>query len=323
MELWEKAYALGFKDKVSLFSLYRGGKKLLPGESKYFSRLEEALRGSTRTTLIFSTPISPKSKLAAVRGGRRGRSWRPNRPVHELFHDLPHPAQRISAGRGLWQAGSVRRAPQHALFLDRRVRSPLGPDEARHRLPEAPRRAIPGGARRFRGVGARPRRPGEKLSRERAGQGPPSFLHGVLPIEARERPGGRRGLDRALGIGRHVRFEASYNFAQMQARYFQAFCLRGLGRPQGGGRLCPVDQRVRLELLPPHRQRRVGIQKTPARPRLCWGRKQISTISISFDRELGITTFAVDGDLGRGLRPPRMKNGPVMTRPCPSSRLTR
>jgi tetratricopeptide (TPR) repeat protein len=36
----------------------------------------------------------------------------------------------------------------------------------------------------------------------------------------------------ALDIQRHIRFEASYSFTQMQARYYQAFCLRGLGRPR-------------------------------------------------------------------------------------------
>jgi tetratricopeptide (TPR) repeat protein len=39
----------------------------------------------------------------------------------------------------------------------------------------------------------------------------------------------------ALDIRRHIRFEASYSFTQMQARYYQAFCLRGLGRPREAG----------------------------------------------------------------------------------------
>jgi tetratricopeptide (TPR) repeat protein len=40
----------------------------------------------------------------------------------------------------------------------------------------------------------------------------------------------RKAWVEALSINRHVRFEASYNFTMMQTRYFQAFCLRGLGR---------------------------------------------------------------------------------------------
>jgi len=36
----------------------------------------------------------------------------------------------------------------------------------------------------------------------------------------------------ALDIRRHIRFEASYGFTQMQTRFYQAYCLRGLGRPR-------------------------------------------------------------------------------------------
>jgi tetratricopeptide (TPR) repeat protein len=36
----------------------------------------------------------------------------------------------------------------------------------------------------------------------------------------------------ALDIQYHIRFEASSNFTLMQVRYYQAYCLRGLGRPQ-------------------------------------------------------------------------------------------
>jgi len=229
--LWEKAHGLGFKDKVSLFSLYRGEKKLRPADDTSFGRLEEALRLDPNDAYLFDAYVA---EVKARRGAPAaietleagiGRFMNCFTTVGTLLNeyllagaydklddfaarvDLPY-FWRPSFGR-TWALAKMARG--YRKLQEKRYDEALAMFEASGRVPETLEKNYledePVRARRL-------------------------FYTGYCRSKLGNTAGAAEAWNAALDIQRHIRFEASFNFTLMQARYYQAYCLRGLGRPR-------------------------------------------------------------------------------------------
>lgn len=286
--LWEKAYGLGHKDKVSLYSLYRAGKKLGPADEKAFGYLTEALALDKNDPYLFDA-------YAAEIRARKG--------VEESIRLLEDNIGRFLncfTTCGTLMNAYLRTGAYDKLeaFIPRMIlkdywRSSLGADWMIMKMATGYRKL---GDKKYREAltdfEAAARVP-ENLEAhflpEFSQQARRLFYIGYCRSKLGDGEGAKKAWEEALGIRRHVRFEASYNFALMNARYFQAFCLRGLGRNM------EADIYVRSIREFADSSAIAGATDQTRRHLLnlaFLGQEKELDLFSRFDTELGITTFA-------------------------------
>jgi tetratricopeptide (TPR) repeat protein len=227
--LWEKAHALGYQDKVFLCSLYRAKRKLDAADERALAYLEEAFHLDPDDPYLFDDYVAEvkakdglEASIAVLEknidrflncfttcGTLMGFYLRTG--AYEKLEKFITRVDftyywRSSLGRN-WVI--MKLATGYKKLVEKRYDEALADFEAAARVPENLDKYylldFPSQARRLFYIG---------------------FCQSKLGnIEA-----ARKSWQDALKIKRHVRFEASYNFTLMQTRYFQAFCLRGLGR---------------------------------------------------------------------------------------------
>jgi tetratricopeptide (TPR) repeat protein len=228
--LWEKAYGLGYKDKVSLFSLYRAVKKLRSEDERLMNFLEEAQKLDPNDAYLFDAYVAEvKSRQGAPAAihlleANIGRFMNCFTTVGTLLNEYLQAGayDKLEAFAGrinmpyFWSSSFGRTWALMKMALgyrklgEKKYDEALAFFEASGRVPETLEKnyleAEPVKARRL-------------------------FYTGYCRSKLGDAAGGAEAWTAALDIQRHIRFEASYSFTLMQARYYQAYCLRGLGRP--------------------------------------------------------------------------------------------
>jgi tetratricopeptide (TPR) repeat protein len=228
--LWEKAYGLGYKDKVSLFSLYRAEKKLHPTEDKCVAYLEEAQKIDPNDAYLFDAlvaEVKARKGAAAAIGlleANIGRFMNCFTTCGTLLNEYLHAgaydkleafAARINMP--YWWSTSFGRswalmkmALGYRKLVEKKYQDALAYFEASEHVPGTLEKNYledePVRARRL-------------------------FYIGYCRSKLGNAAGAAEAWTAALDIDRHIRFEGSYDFTLMQARYYQSYCLRGLGRP--------------------------------------------------------------------------------------------
>jgi tetratricopeptide (TPR) repeat protein len=225
---WKKAYDLGYRDKVSLYSLYRAAKKLNPADGSAFAYLDEALKMDTNDPYLFNDYVAeiraskgpePAVQLLEANIGRFLNCFTTcGTLMNEYllageYDKLEKLCARVnftyywrsSLGRS-WAV--MKMATGYRKLKGKRYQEALADFEAAASVPENLEKYyledFPLRARRLFYIG---------------------YCHSRLGNEE----AAKKAWLAALDIKRHVRFEASSNYTLMQTRYFQAFCLRGLG----------------------------------------------------------------------------------------------
>lgn len=286
--LWERAYGLGYKDKVSLFSLYRAGKKLRPGEDRYFARLEEALALDPDDAYLFDAYAA---EVKARRGGPAavalmeaniGRFMNCFTTCGALLNEYlragAYDKLEAFAGRlnipDFWRSSFgrtwavMKMAVGYRKLKEKRYQEALAEFEAAARVPAT-------------------------LEKNYLESGPVKarrlFYVGYCRSKLGNAAGAAEAWNEALGIRRHIRFETSYTFSLMQARYFQAFCLRGLGRPREAE---VYIQSIREFASSADLANATAETKRHLLDLAYLGQETNLDNFDRFDRELGITTFA-------------------------------
>jgi hypothetical protein len=95
----------------------------------------------------------------------------------------------------------------------------------------------------------------------------------------------RKHWEEALSLDQQADFELSYDFQTMKTRYYQVFCLRGLGRHSEAEVYCHgIKKLAQCARLPE------GSKRLLLRWGYLAGEKDITKID-RFDTELGITAF--------------------------------
>ncbi len=227
--LWEKAYSLGYKDKISLRSLYRARRKLDAADKKGLAYLEEALKIDPDDPYLFDDYVAE----VKARNGLEASVAVLERNIDRFLHCfstcgmLMDAYLRTGADEKLekfiprvnftyyWRSSLGRNwaimkmATGYRKLKEKKYPEALADFEAAARVPENLERYylmdFPTQARRL-------------------------FYIGYCQSKLGNNEAARKAWTAALSLKRHVRFEASYNFTLMQTRYFQTFCLRGLGR---------------------------------------------------------------------------------------------
>jgi tetratricopeptide (TPR) repeat protein len=285
---WEKAYSLGYKDKVSLYSLYRAEKKLRPAQDKFFTYLEEALKLDPNDAYLFDDYVAEvKSRQGAPAAielleANIGRFMNCFTTCGTLLNEylLAGAYDKFEAFAGrinmpyFWRASFGRTwavmkiASGYRKLREKKYQEALADFEGAGRVPENLEKnyleSEPIKARRLFYIG---------------------YCRSKLGNEA----GAAEAWTAALDIRRHVRFETSYNFTLMQARYYQAFCLRGLGRPREAD---VYIQSIKEFASSSSLANATAETKRHLLDLAYFGLETNLDNFDRFDRELGITTFA-------------------------------
>ncbi len=286
--LWEKAYSLGYKDPVALRSLYRARKKLNGADGKALAYLEEALALSPDDAYLFDDYVSE------VRA-REGLEASIKLLEKNIDRFLPCFTTCGTLMNGYLLTGAYDKLEQFMRRVDFTYfwRSSLGRNWVIMKL-----------AAGFRKL--KEKRYGEALADfEAAGRVPENLDKHYLvdfPSQARrlfyigycrsmigDREGAKKAWSEALNIKRHVRFEVSHVFTLMQTRYYQAFCLRGLGRHE--------EADVFIRSIREFAASQALANATPETKKhlltlAFLGRERNLDNFDRFDTELGMTTFA-------------------------------
>jgi tetratricopeptide (TPR) repeat protein len=285
---WEKAYALGYKDKISLRSLYRANRKLDAADERALAYLEEALEMDPGDPYLFDDYVAEvkardglEASIAVLEKnidrffdcfttcGTLMDAYLQAGAYEKLEKFIPRVDftyyWRSSLGRN-WAI--MKLAAGYRKLTDKKYAEALADFEAAARVPENLEKYylmdFPTQARRL-------------------------FYIGYCQSKLGNDDEARKAWAEVLTINRHVRFEASYSFTLMQTRYFQAFCLRGLGRHEeadvfvasirefaGSSALANATAEAKKHLLT-----------------LAYlGQERNLDYFERFDMELGITTFA-------------------------------
>jgi tetratricopeptide (TPR) repeat protein len=229
--LWEKAYGLGYKDKVSLFTLYRAGKKSRPDDARFYAYLEEAQKLDPNDAYLFDglvAEVKARQGAAAAIGlleaniGRFMNCFTTcGALLNEYLHSGAYDKLEAFAGRinmpYYWSASFgrpwalMKMALGYRKLVEKKYQAALADFEAAGHVPETLEKNYledaPLKARRL-------------------------FYTGYCRSKLGNAAGAAEAWTAALDIERHIRFEGSYDFTLMQARYYQSYCLRGLGRPR-------------------------------------------------------------------------------------------
>lgn len=229
LAFWKAAAAGGFRDKISLYSLYRAERKLDPAGEEPFALLREALALDPDDPYLFDDYVSEVRR-------RKG----PEEEIRILetnidrflvcfttcetllgaylragdYDKLENFAGRLALGKywrtslgRYWMLGKMARGYRH--LRAGRFAEALADFEAAPRVPENLEAHfladMPSRARRL-------------------------FFVGYCRARLGEAKAARAAWTEALAINQRVRFEPSAAYNLMNTRYYQAFCLRGLGR---------------------------------------------------------------------------------------------
>jgi tetratricopeptide (TPR) repeat protein len=286
--LWEKAYGLGYKTPVSLRSLYLAKKKRSAADETAPDYLEEALRTAPDDPYLFDDYVAEirakkgleaSVKLLEEHIGRflncfttcatLMNSYLLTGAYDKLERFIPRvnfaTYWRSSLGRN-WAV--MKMATGFRKLKEKKYEEALADFEAAARVPENLEKYylmdFPTQARRLFYIG---------------------YCQSRLGNEA----AARKSWSEALNLKRHVRFEASYNFTLMQTRYFQAFCLRGLGRHEEADVLIQSIREFAASST-------IAAATTETKKHLLTlavlGRERNLDQFDRFDTELGIITFA-------------------------------
>ncbi len=229
--LWEKAHGLGHKDKVSLFTLYRAGKKSRPDDARFYAYLEEAQKLDPDDAYLFDAlvaEVKARQGAAAAIGlleANIGRFLNCFTTCGTLLDEylVAGAYDKLEAFAGrlnmpyFWRPSFgrtwalMKMAVGYRKLVEKKYQDALAYFEASGHVPETLEKNYleeePVKARRL-------------------------FYTGYCLSKLGNNAGAQAAWTAALDIQRHIRFEASYSFTLMQARYYQAYCLRGLGRPR-------------------------------------------------------------------------------------------
>ena len=229
LAFWEAAAGLGFRDKISLYSLYRAKKRLDPAADKAFAHLLEALSLDPDDPYLFDDYVSEIRSRKGVEEAIKVLEANIDRflPCFSTCETLMDAYLRTGAYdklekfvgrvefRDYWRTSFGRyamlakmaqgyrklRAAKYAEALADFEAAPRIPENlASHFLPD-----MTSQARRL-------------------------FYIGYCRAKLGEEEAARRAWTEALAINQRVRFEPSAAYGLMNTRYYQAFCLRGLGR---------------------------------------------------------------------------------------------
>ena len=216
---------------MSLFSLYRAGKKLQPAEDRPFAWLEEALRLDPNDAYLFDAYVAEiKARRGApaaieVLEANIGRFMNCFTTCGTLLNEYlgagAYDKLEAFAGRlnmpYFWRPSFgrtwalMKMARGYRKIQEKRYDEALAFFEAAGRVPETLEKNY------FEDEPVKARR---------------LFYTGYCLSKLGNTAGAAEAWTAALDIQHHIRFEASYSFTLMQVRYYQAYCLRGLGRPQ-------------------------------------------------------------------------------------------
>ncbi len=286
--LWEKAYGLGYKDPISLRSLYQAKRKLSAADEKALAYLEEALKTAPDDPYLFDDYVS---EIRAQKGleasiklleenvgrflncfttcGTLMNGYLLTGAYDKLEKFIPRVDftyyWRSSLGRN-WVI--VKMATGYRNLKEKKYREALADFEAAGLVPENLDKYylldFPAQARRL-------------------------FYIGYCQSMLGNGEAAKKAWSEALNIKRHVRFEASYNFTMMQTHYYQAFCLRGLGRYEEADVLI---QSIREFAASQALANATAETKKHLLTLALLGQERNLDNFDRFDTELGITTFA-------------------------------
>ena len=226
---WEKSYALGFRNKISLYSLYRAKKKIGDPADDGYRYLLEASALDRSDPYLFDDSVAEIRKRKGIAEEIRtleagiGRFRNCFITVNTLMEEYLRAGEygklekyasglelgdfwRFSLGRN-WQL--MKMALGYRLLKDKKYREALAEFEIAESVPANIERHF---------ISSRPLR-ARRL-----------FYMGYCRDKLGDRAAAEKSWEEALKILQNVQFEASNNFALMEVRYFQAFCLRGLKR---------------------------------------------------------------------------------------------
>lgn len=286
--LWEKAYGLGHKDKVSLYSLYRARKKLDPADEKAFGYLTEALALDKNDPYLFEAYAAEiRAKKGVVESIR-------------LLEDNIDRFLNCFTTCGTLMNGYLQTGAYDKLeaFIPRMVlkdywRSSLGANWMIMKMATGYRKLgdkkYPEALADFEAAVRVPENLEAHFLPEFSQQARRLFYIGYCRSKLGDGEGAKKAWEEALRIRRHVRFEASYNFTLMNTRYFQAFCLRGLGRNEEADIYIRsirefADSSVMTGATDQTRRHLLNLAFL--------GQEMNLDLFSRFDTELGITTFA-------------------------------
>ncbi|OGD21193.1 MAG: hypothetical protein A2W03_10485 [Candidatus Aminicenantes bacterium RBG_16_63_16] len=285
---WEKAYELGYRDKVSLNSLYRAIKKFAPEGGAYFSYLEEAMKLDPGDPYLFDAYVGEvkarKGAGAAVEILEAGIGRFMNcftactTLMNEYLQAGAYDKLEAFAGRvnlaDFWRPGLGR---TWAVMKMAKGYRKLGEKSYREALAD------------FAAAAQVPSSLEKNYLEDEALKARRLFYSGYCLSKLGEGEAAARAWSDALEIRRHVRFEASQNFEMMQVRYFQAFCLRGLGRHEEADVFVQSIREFASSLSIANA--RAASKKYLLDLALLGQERNLDNFE-RFDSELGITTFA-------------------------------
>lgn len=281
---WEKAYALGWRDKILLYEMARAGRKRNEKE-KYRRLLKEAYQADRHDPYIYDDYAA---LMQAERGMAEATAFleKDIRHVRKYFSTMPMLVKNYLM---LGEYGKLERFIAGVDFTEF-WRTPLGYYYVILRLAQGYKKLSGKKYEEARACFQQALSTPDNLGKnyfipypERARR---LFYLGLCARHLGKEGQAKKHWEEALTLDQQATFELSYDFNTMKARYYQAFCLRGLGRFNEADAYIHGIKKL---------AQNAGLNEGAKRMLLRWaylgGEKDITKFD-RFDTVLGVTAFA-------------------------------